>query len=140
MGRTEEKFSELCVQFFTKGLEERIYAAALIVVIAPDVELETVLTFASSPDKGKRAGAGVALGVHLHNRPDLAKNEDVKRSLCDGLSDEFSRVRFRFVEALRNSRPLRKVFRDKLQEIANGDENKEVRSEAKEVLKVKKEK
>ncbi len=129
-----EQFTDLCQNFFKKPFSIRKQTAKLVEELAKSLSLDHILEFSTSSNPGERVGAGISLRIHLINNDSIVDNDRVKLAIADGISDPYSRVRFRYLEALRNQPLLIGHFADQLREIASEDLNEVVRHNAKILL------
>lgn len=130
----KDQFSLLSNNFFSQPIGIRKKTAEQISELAKDMELNDILDFWQSHLPGERAGAAIGIGTHLKFYKETEKNSKVLNSLKEGLSDTYSRVRFRIVEAIGKSEYLINYFRAELSRIAAHDENRYVKGKAEEIL------
>ena len=120
----------LATHFYGKNLQERIEAARGILQIGAEVSLKKLIDLAQSESPGERAAAAIALRSHLQQNESLIDDPEVNQTLRDGLCDERSRVRYRFVQLASTYSSLVSLHKDKLFELANDDGNEAVSGEA----------
>jgi hypothetical protein len=128
------QFRLLGSTFFNQPLSVRRQVAKEVAELSKELSLEDLLEFAQSALPGERVGAGIGLRKRLMVSGELAQDERVSEALARGLLDSNSRVRYRFVDAISENRKLVLRFRDELRELAAHDNNKAVRSKAKDAL------
>jgi hypothetical protein len=130
----EGQMKELAKGFFRLGLEGRMRTAKLVYDLAPKVDLEFVLRLAKSERPGERVAAGICLEAMLNVDDALLTNEMVSEALGKGIEDVYSRVRYRYIDAIASRDELISRFQKQLRKIAKADENDEVRGLAHSVL------
>jgi HEAT repeat protein len=129
-----DEFRALSSNFYGAPLQGRQEAARAISHIATSVELDDLLEFARSPVFGERCGAAIALGEQARVNRAVCDNPEVKAAVGDLLGDENSRVRYRAVEAAGACPGLLNDSRARLQAMADGDTNGDVRKRARQML------
>jgi len=129
-----QQFIEVAPQFFTEPLSTRIHLVKIIEDLALSLKLSTILRFASSNQKGERVGAGIALRQHILANADIVKSQDVVDALRLGIRDEYSRVRYRYIEAIGANKSLSLQFIQELRRMAKEDKSPGVREQATRVL------
>lgn len=129
-----QQFIELAPQFFSAPLTMRIHLAEIIESLAPFLELPIILEFASSSERGERAASGIALKQHILTNQNIEKQPRVLEALKRGISDQYSRVRYRYIEAIGASKTLTESFAQDLENILKQDKSPGVREEARRVL------
>jgi len=113
----------------------RIKTAKLISELAKEMELKDILDFWNSSFPGERVGAAIGICTHLTIYDNNQSDKIVINTLQEGLSDSYSRVRYRVVEAIGKSEKLVNHFKEKLTPISHHDKNSGVGNKAKEILK-----
>jgi hypothetical protein len=125
----ERTVRTLARNFFSSPIEVREKTAEEIRALASLVPLERVLLMSDSIVPSERVAAGIALAVHVRNDPTLATASQVREAIARGLDDARSRVRYRYVQLLREVPQLASDFREWLQFAASDDSNEAVRHE-----------
>jgi len=129
-----QQFIELAPQFFSGPLITRMHLAEIVEDLARSLELSSILHFANSNERGERVAAGIALKQHISANPNTEKLQEVLDALSIGIRDQYSRVRYRYVEAIGASKSLTYQFAQDLKTIARQDKSPGVREEARRVL------
>jgi hypothetical protein len=129
-----EQFRTLAKRFMTEPLEMRIHIATLMEDLANALRPEDILTFSQSPKAGERVAAGIALRKHMERIPALKSDPNVLAALQSGIDDTESRVRYRFVQAIKTDTEVIKRFKVALERLIKEDGNDAVRHEAQRAL------
>jgi hypothetical protein len=102
-GASNVQFKLLCENFFSQPIDIRIETAKKISELAKEMELNDFLDFWISFSPGERVGAAIGICTHIEMSEKYQNNEIVMNTLRQGLFDNYSRVRFRIVEAIGKS-------------------------------------
>jgi hypothetical protein len=102
--------------------------------LAPLLRLGQILDFATSPYTGERVAAAIALGVYASDSMHAREDAQVVSALRGLLTDHFSRVRYRAVEAVADCPELIEGLQPELRRLADSDTNKSVKNLARKVL------
>lgn len=129
-----QQFIELAPQFFSEPPITRMHLAEIVEDLARSLELSSILHFANSNQRGERVAAGIALKQHILANPNTEKMREVLDALRLGIRDQYSRVRFRYIEAIGASKTLSLQFTQDLKTIAKEDKSPRVREEARRIL------
>lgn len=85
---------------------------------------------------GDKEGYRITLSQYLIANPVLIDNQEVVKTIASGLSDSYSRVRYRYVELLTNNSGIAMNFQSKVEQAAKSDPNENVRLIALDVLRL----
>ncbi len=129
-----DQFRILCTNFFTQPVETRTQTGREVAELSKYLSLDDLLRFWMSPLPGEKVGAAIGIGAHIHSNPVVASDTRVRMMLRAGLVDDYSRVRFRVVQAVAESEALIHDLEPDLREIARTDENEYVRDAARRAL------
>jgi hypothetical protein len=103
--------------------------------IAASLTLDDVLGFARSRKMAERAGAAVAIGVHIRSSLEARDDLRVRSALAKLLNDpESSLIRYRAAKALRSSPALVPIYEDELASLAKDDDSAHVQDMAAKAL------
>lgn len=129
-----QQFIEIAPHFYSEPLITRMHLTQMVENLSKSLSLSSILHFANSSERGERVGAGIALKQRILEDPSTAESQDVLDSLRSGIRDRYSRVRFRFIEAIGASAKLSLQFEEDLKEIAKDDTSPGVRGAARNTL------
>jgi hypothetical protein len=129
-----EEFRRLSGYFFSSAHPVRAQAAAEVAGLAPFLPLEALLDFAASTHPGERVAATIGLGVYAGDSIQVRQDVRVIAALRRLLTDHFSRVRYRAVEAMNGCPELGEALRPELYRLVDTDPNESVKNLAQRVL------
>jgi hypothetical protein len=128
------QIKDLSSDFMNQSLTARKVAANAVESLSKDLSVDDLLELSSSRNAGERVSAGIAFKVQLDQNPQLIENEKVRQAISGGLTDPYSRVRYRYVQALLKNREFVSQFHEDLNDIASHDSNGEVRRLARRIV------
>jgi TIR domain len=132
---TADDFRAVALGFDSGDMSVRNATAEEIKEIAAFLPLGDVLAFCRSRKTAERAGAAVALGVHVRSSTQTREDRRALSALGELLTDgRSSLVRYRAAQVLRTSPGLVSTYADDLRHLAASDENSWVRDMAAEAL------
>jgi HEAT repeats len=129
-----EEFRRISGYFFNAPQSVRVQAADELAGLAPLLGLEKLLDFAASPHPGERIGAAIGLGVYASDSIQAFQDARIVSTLRRLLTDHFSRVRYRAVQAVDGSPELAAVLRPELRRLGDTDPNEFVKEMARKTL------
>jgi hypothetical protein len=130
----QNQIRELSENFFRLGLSGREKTASLIYNLATEIDLDFVLQLSKSEFPAERVASGVCIKALLNEGHTLIGDERLTDALRAGIQDAYSRVRYRYVEAIVSRHELISRFQRQLFKIAKSDDNEAVRDLAQTVL------
>lgn len=131
---SEQELRTIARSFFGSDQIERQIAAIEAARIGILVPLERILLLCASVVPGERVAATIALGEHIANDTDLASDEKVRTVIIHGLEDSRSRVRYRYVQFLRQLPSVALMFEELLNSLIHEEPNVAVRNDIDYVL------
>lgn len=129
-----QRFAFLASKFFDQPIEVREQAAEYVRQLAPLLPINEILRYAASSKPGERVAAAISLGVAMRADSKLGTDPRVSTAITSGLRDSFSRVRYRFVEAMHGLPDVLARHVEVIRSMSIEDENDVVRNEATSVL------
>jgi hypothetical protein len=132
--RVVDEFRGLSGHFFSPRSAVRREAARQLRLLAPQLSLPELITFAESASMGERIGAAIGIGAQMEVSSVVCGDPALRVAITRLLDDKYSQVRRRAVEAISTCPDLRSALGSRLRELAEHDVDSDVQKAARRAL------